>query len=232
MKPQRLSSSPFCEKKGLEKTSIPAGSRGGKKMQQLPGKPRQSDSAQRPWIRGINQDSDSNWPPHCAGKLEKVITSQCLRRCFFFRENNTLIQGNTTKGDLTHKWKMRVGLVSFCCMANHSVLTDLQKQPFIIIAHESLRKSRSVQGPLKHRLGTYLPSLSPYPKARSRPLYFLIDLSITSQCKNIEKEKGLWLFLQCTTEEFSKFRRPWNKDSKANGWLCYLGSEGNRGGGD
>lgn len=172
MKTQWLSSSLFCEKKRLEKTSSPAGSRSGKKMKQLAGKPRQSDSAQKPWSRGINQDGDNNWPPQCGGKLEKVITSLCLRRCFFCRENNTLIQGNTAKGDLTHKWKTWVGSVSFCCMANHSILTDLQKQPFII-AHESLRKSRSVQGPLKHRLGTYLPSLSPHPQARPRAIPLL-----------------------------------------------------------
>ena len=68
MKTQGPPTSQLCEKRALEKTSSQAGSHGGEKTQQLAGKPRQGDSAQRPWNKVINQDTDGYWHSHSAGQ--------------------------------------------------------------------------------------------------------------------------------------------------------------------
>ena len=73
VKTQAPPTSQLFEKRALEKTSSCTGSRGGEKMQQPAGKPRQGNSAQRPWSKVINQDSDSYCIHILLGNPEKVV---------------------------------------------------------------------------------------------------------------------------------------------------------------
>lgn len=93
------STSQFCEKRALgEKKQQPSWHPWRRENAAASSKPRQGNSAQRPWSKGINQDTDSNWHPYSSGQCwEGHLTSLCPRRCFFLRENNTLIQGDTHK---------------------------------------------------------------------------------------------------------------------------------------